>query len=185
MRFVYDEEKAAHAAAHLLERAGGRMPLLSLMKLLYLADRQALVETGYTITGARMVAMPYGPVLSEVYEAASQGTDRESAWALHVTAAANHVVELRQPAGDALSEYERGVLDQVFERWGRLDRWDLVRFTHELPEWQDPAGSSLAIDPVEILRHEGFSEGTIRHLVAQAEAVRGFRRVVGGGYRAE
>lgn len=179
MRFVYDEERAAQAAAFLLQRAGGQMYLLTLMKLLYLADRESLVETGYTITGAKMVAMPYGPVLSEVYEAASQGTDRESPWSLHVGAIAGHKVELRMGAGDALSDYDREVLSRVFDRWGHWDRWELVRFTHGLPEWHDPSGSSVPIDPAEILRAEGFDDATVRQTVQDAEAVLALRRRAG------
>ena len=39
-----------------------------LIKLLYLADRKALLESGYTITGDGMVSMPLGPVLSTIYD---------------------------------------------------------------------------------------------------------------------
>ena len=46
MRFVFDERRAAQAAARLLDKHGGTMPWLKLVKLLYLADRAALVEGG-------------------------------------------------------------------------------------------------------------------------------------------
>lgn len=39
------------------------MSYLRMLKLLYLADRESLKETGHTITGDRVVAMEHGPVL--------------------------------------------------------------------------------------------------------------------------
>ncbi|MGE0134681.1 MAG: hypothetical protein AB7L91_10365 [Dehalococcoidia bacterium] len=46
MQFVFDERRAAQAAAQLLELRGGRMPYMKLIKLLYWADRESLIETG-------------------------------------------------------------------------------------------------------------------------------------------
>lgn len=57
LRFVYNEEKAAQAAAFLLREAGGSMDYRELLNLLYLADRQSLIETGAPITGDEMVNM--------------------------------------------------------------------------------------------------------------------------------
>lgn len=61
---LFDERKAAQAAAFLLHKAGGRLPLLKLMKLLYLSERESLQKYGDTITGDTFVSMPNGPVLS-------------------------------------------------------------------------------------------------------------------------
>lgn len=69
MRWIYNPLKAAQAAAHLLQLHHGSMNVMVLVKLLYLADRQALVESGYPITCAAMVSMPHGPVLSQIYDA--------------------------------------------------------------------------------------------------------------------
>ena len=68
MRFCFDEEKTAQAAAYLLWKFGRRHNVMALMKLLYLADRKALIERGHPITGDHMVSMPHGPVLSETLE---------------------------------------------------------------------------------------------------------------------
>src|SRR5258708_4715070 len=45
-----------------------RMNSMRLLKLLYIADRETLRETGRPITGGAVVAMERGPVLEEVYE---------------------------------------------------------------------------------------------------------------------
>jgi uncharacterized phage-associated protein len=154
--FVFKEEKAAEAAGHLLRLAGGRMKYLKLIKLLYLADRRCLIETGFTITGDRMVSMDHGPVLSEIYDRVKHDGG-EGPW---------HQTEARQgywaralkapPDEGALSDYEIDVLEAVYREFGGWGQWHLVDWMHEhLPEWQDPAGSSAPIDPTTILEHEG------------------------------
>jgi hypothetical protein len=58
VRFRFNERKAAQAAAYLLAKRGGRMDYRKLLALLYLADRQKLVERGHTITGDAFVNVP-------------------------------------------------------------------------------------------------------------------------------
>ncbi len=55
MRF--NERKATQAAAYLLQMRGGTMSYMKLIKLLYLADRAALVRFGRPITTDRYVSM--------------------------------------------------------------------------------------------------------------------------------
>ena len=52
---LFDERKTAQAAALLLFKAGGRLPLLKLMKLIYLSERLPLQRYGDSITGDQFV----------------------------------------------------------------------------------------------------------------------------------
>jgi hypothetical protein len=54
------EVKATQAAARLLQNRGGRMKFLKLIKLLYLADREALSRSGRPITTDSYVSMDNG-----------------------------------------------------------------------------------------------------------------------------
>ena len=58
MKLVFNERKAAQAAAYLLRKHGTPMHAHHLMFMLYMADRQSLIENGYTITGDQMVMVP-------------------------------------------------------------------------------------------------------------------------------
>lgn len=60
----YREDKATQTAARLLSHAGGRLPVLKLMKLLYLAERRAIVEYGRPMVFDSYCSMPHGPVMS-------------------------------------------------------------------------------------------------------------------------
>lgn len=171
MRFAFDEERAAEAATRLLALAGGELPHLTLIKLLYLADRQALIEYGQPITGDKMVSMEHGPVLSAVLDRLN-GVRRDGPWASSVSAPADYTVHaLRAPQHNGpLSNNEIAILGAIYDRWGGMDKWDLVAACHQLPEWRDPDGSSLPIDPVTILRSTGKSDEEIEVLVDDAEA---------------
>jgi uncharacterized phage-associated protein len=67
MKLLFNEAKATQAAARLLKLRGGSMSYIKLMKLLYLADREALIRWGRPITTDRYVSMDNGPVLSRIY----------------------------------------------------------------------------------------------------------------------
>jgi hypothetical protein len=58
IKFVFNEKKAAQAAAYLLKLHGGKMDYRKLLTLLYLADRKLLAERGRTITGDEFVNAP-------------------------------------------------------------------------------------------------------------------------------
>ena len=160
MNFQFNLTKSVHAMAYLCARLA-RVDKAKLMKLLYLADREALLRWGRPISTDRYVSMDRGPVLSRVLDLATDGEDpgTPSIWALSITEPSNYEVELKAEAGDdELSEAEIQVLDKVFAEHGTKSRWDLVKLTHTLPEWIDPHGSAIAITYRDILKAGGKSE---------------------------
>jgi uncharacterized phage-associated protein len=174
IRFPFRERKAAQATAYLLKRHGNRMYYLALIKLLYLADRTALIERGLPITGDRLVSMNKGPVLSMIYDLLSwepePGGDGE-AWREYISAPASWRVrgQKDEPEADELSDYEISILDKIDDEYGSLPRFTLSAITHELPEWENPHGSSRVIDPADILRHVGKSPQEIAEVADEAE----------------
>ena len=143
-----------------------------LIKLLYLADRQSLVQMGHPITGDWMVSMPHGPVLSRVYDFVNMGKPEEpTAWFEYISEPRNYDVSCIKdaPETDELSRYEIGVLDSVHEKYGRMDKFALRDLTHTLPEWRDPKGSSLSIAPEDILRAADKSDADIQRIARDAE----------------
>lgn len=175
MRFVFDDRKTAQAASYLVSLNGGRLNYMVLVKLLYLSDRQALIETGAPITGDRMVAMPHGPVLSCTYDLINMGApehEESSPWYEYLTEPSGYEVRAKKDAEtDELSAYEIGVLEQTFQRFGRMNKWTLRDYTHTLPEWSDPQGASFPIDPVDILRSAGCADSEVAEIVREAEEI--------------
>ena len=167
MRFLFDEARTAQAAACLVSLNGGRMNYMVLIKLLYLSDRQSLIETGLPITGDRMVSMPHGPVLSATLDLIKEPEPEpgiHSPWHEYLlTRPAPREVKLKlsDPDEDELSRYHLKVLKGVYCEFGKKGKYELRDWTHQLPEWEDPKGSSRTIDPRRILEKAGVPRSRI------------------------
>ena len=170
----FNERRATEAAARLLKLRGGRMKYLKLIKLLYFLDREALLQWGRPVTTDRYVSMDNGPVVSRIYELirdeTAPGTD--SVWRHHISAPVDWDVTLiAEPEPVELSRAEEGLIDEIFGKYGKMSRWDLVRMSHDLPEWQDPHGRAIPIDYEDILRAGNKSAGEIAAIEAELESL--------------
>lgn len=180
MPLRYHEERATQAAAYLLKRRGGTMSYMKLLKLLYYADRIALLELGRPITFDQYYSMDHGPVLSRTCDLITSEPDYRtpSYWHRYIAKPANYEVSLieEDPPRNQLSSAEEAVLDRVFDGYGHLSRWAVRDSTHDLPEWKDPAGSSIPILYRDILTAAGFSveeaKAAEADLAAEAELQR-------------
>lgn len=170
MRRRFREDKATQAAARLLTLRGGGMSHLKLIKLLYLIERESLTRFGAPFTYDSYVSMPHGPVLSATLDRINERPMYEGGyWDQYITPKQNNEVALRDPGNtpnDQLSRAEEALIDEIFRTYGHLGRWDLVKLTHDLPEWADPHGSSLPIDPADILLSEGYTEEDVVEMQA-------------------
>ena len=176
MRFVFDERKAAQAASILLERAGGSMDYLKLIKLLYLADRAALIETESPITDDHYASMKHGPTPCQVLELILQEHPREdSIWHRYVRRQYFDALLCGRVESEQLSESNVDLLNDTYETYGKLRPSQVVSQTQALPEWQDPGVTSIPIDPADILRYAGYSEYAIELATDNAEAIYLFR----------
>jgi uncharacterized phage-associated protein len=159
---LFDEDRAAQAAAYLLQRAGEPLTVLKLMKLLYLAERRSLQLHAVPLVGDVPVAMQHGPVLSrtlDLINGSAAGTT--GAWdALIAERGPNHEVTLRDGAQafGALSRADLRVLDETWQQFGGMLPWDLVRHCHRnLPEWESPGYGAIEIPVHRIFRAFGLS----------------------------
>ena len=173
MTIRYKEEKATQAAISLLNLDGGQMNHMKLIKLLYLADRLALIQWGRPITFDGYVSMPHGPVLSFTLDLINSqpDTNETTYWHRYISERNAHQVSvLSVSPNDQLSRAEEELLAQVYSEFGHLSQWDLRDYTHKLPEWHDPKGSSHPIDIREILLSGGHSEEDIQEIIDALEA---------------
>jgi uncharacterized phage-associated protein len=173
IQFRFDEQKAVAAATWFIQRAKGEMNYLALMKLLYLADREALVRFGHPITGDRVVAMKNGPVLSRIFDFVSQKKQNlpKSLWHSFIPRPMPFVFTVKLEKGaqiEALSKGEIALLDEIFSKFCGMTEWDLVEFTHQLPEWKKPKGKSAPISFEEVLKAAGASAKDIAAIAENA-----------------
>lgn len=166
---MFSEPRVAEMAAFFLAKLGGRAKYLKLIKLLYLAEREAMAKWGDSISGDNFVSMPHGPVLSQTYDLIKGSVER-GAWDHLIKDEADYMVSLRQPIDlddlDELSRSEIAILQSIYEQYGHMGQYDLRDYTHDhCAEWEDPKGSSIPIPVERIFAAMGKSVNQIEQLV--------------------
>ena len=174
MQNLFSEKKAAQVAAYFLYRAGGRMPILKLMKLLYLAERSSYQKFGEPIIGDKLVSMDHGPVLSLTYQHINgELRSEEGGWDTWVSDRENHDVSLqdpsciRTPEADLLElcDDDLDVLAETWKTFGHMTKWQIRDYTHDhCPEWKDPHGSMIPMDLHDLFKALEFSDEQAREL---------------------
>jgi hypothetical protein len=176
MEYPFDIEKAVAATGYLISKAGGEINVFFLLKTLYLADRIAISEARMPVVGDRYVSMDKGPVPSRVYDyiKGTGGSTDGAFWQKFFTGRQNHKITLKCPVDvDRLSEWELELLDKAFEMTSSVPSYRLAEWTHQVfPEWTDPKGSSIPIDPKQILRLSNKTEEEIQEIEDEVESVR-------------
>src|SRR5438874_6518562 len=145
LRFHFD--RTMQASAYLLRLDGKRMGYLRLLKLLYIADREWLAETGGSITGDRAFAMKNGPVLSSVDDLIKGHGSRAGEWDDHIHTEGYAVELVADPGRGELSKGIVEKLAEVTERYRHIDDWELSERTHEFPEWANHYGGDASPIP--------------------------------------
>lgn len=140
IRFDFSPTKSLQAMGYLVGRLGG-IDKVALTKLLYIADRDHFLSSGYPITGDRQYAMPRGPVPSdslsllngEFWDSNNHDVGdyfEQNRYRLTVT---------QDPGICQLTQPEVTTLNEVLEKYGDLAKktWLLVKATHEFPEYKE------------------------------------------------
>jgi uncharacterized phage-associated protein len=171
---------AAQVAAFFIYKAGGKLTILKLIKLMYLAERLSLERYGEPITGDRLVSMPHGPALSITLNHINGFIESSpGGWDEWISDRENKEVSLTNPSMIespeasllALSDTDLEVLNEIWDRFGRLSTTDLYDYAHSsaIPEWVDPNGSSHPITYQELFRALGFSREKSEELIDKLE----------------
>ncbi|WP_303982137.1 Panacea domain-containing protein [Dongia mobilis] len=157
----YSARKSAQAAAFFAKMQGGAINILKLIKLLYLSDRESLQRYDMPILWDKFVAMPQGPVDSLTLNYVNGFVRDSDGWAEYVTDRKNHKIglvrhDLVEDDLDELSDAEIGIFHDVWQKFGSMDQFELVDYTHKhCPEWEDPHGSSNPIPYDRVLKFLG------------------------------
>lgn len=109
-------------------------------KLLWLADRYHLRQTGRTITGDAYYAMPHGLVPSDAKSVLDGAkTKMHTPKGYKEKYIANKGVYQYMALSDAdlkmFSDSDQEALDKVYEVYGSMDATQLSELSHQFPEW--------------------------------------------------
>jgi uncharacterized phage-associated protein len=170
---TFSPDKAVQAAAELLRTEPARqMSYLRLLKLLYLAERRSLKESGAPILGGKFVAMKNGPLHSEVYDLIKGDHPQQARWAEHIRKQGYHVQLEQDPGVKQLSRFEIQILREVADHWKDQDDWELAESTHSFPEWRKNyvEGTSRVIPLEDAFSAVGFAPADVQAAIADLTA---------------
>lgn len=176
----FNIRKAAQVAAFFARAEGGRINVLKLIKLIYLADRKHLEDFDWPILNDKYVSMAHGPVNSIAFDYINGCQLERDSWELFVTDRDHYDVgvareDISDDELDELSKAELKTLNQVWGEFGGMTKYQIRDWTHDnLPEWEDPEGSSSPIPYERILKFLGKAhaaeldaELTASHVVSE------------------
>lgn len=155
----------------LLRRNGGRLNYTKLIKLLYLADRTALIEWGFTITGDDYYALHHGPVLSRTLDLikGSGSEYAQSSWdEMFYTEGYDLKGEKTNRTTETLSEIEEQILTDIDNQYKEKSYGEMIDIVHDpdvCPEWSDPGTGSVRITLDQILSVSGIPEDEAAEIV--------------------
>jgi uncharacterized phage-associated protein len=118
---------------------------LSLIKLLFLVDKYHLIRYGRTVTNDEYWAMKIGPVGTTAKDILNFDEDFLTKTGLkyaqeNLKKVGQHVFEKGASCGidefDMLSETDIEALDFIIKKFGRMNKRDLIKYTHNYPEWK-------------------------------------------------
>jgi uncharacterized phage-associated protein len=186
MRNNLNIRKARAAAAYVVARNGGGMDLLWLVKILYAAERKALLAWERPIIGDSLCSLPMGPVVSRTYNLMNGKGPVEwvAFWEEEFKERNGNRIQRRAGAGQPdvgpLSRREITALDEAFDELAHLDAGQLIDKMHKcFPEWKDPHGGSKPIPYEEILLQSERSKADISAILEEIESVQLAHRRLG------
>ncbi len=109
-------------------------------KLLWLADRYHLRQTGRTITGDSFYALPHGVVPSD----AKNVVEHQPTHIPNDTEYCDQYIQrvgkygykaVTEPDLMVFSDSDQDALDKVLRCYGSMDQYQLERLSHNFPEW--------------------------------------------------
>ncbi|WP_167492289.1 Panacea domain-containing protein [Leptospira dzoumogneensis] len=130
------------------------MEIIRLIKMLYFADREALKEYNFPITGDSFASLPYGPIVSKTYNNIKKNVELPSLFNDYLIREDRWIQLKKEKAIKKLSEAEIEILDEVFHKYIHYTVAQLIDYCHNsslVPEWRDPGSSSIPIDIEDLL----------------------------------
>ncbi len=148
--YGYKERKAAQVAAFFALKSGGTINVLKLTKLLYLSERESMSSFDEPMFYDRLVSMDFGPVTSITLNLINKNIENKH-WSTFLGQRVDMDIEVTRDLDltklDDLSRADLLILNNLWNKFGHFDRFELAKWTHDnCPEWRNPNGSSLPIE---------------------------------------
>jgi uncharacterized phage-associated protein len=177
MFVAFDIDRCVESAGVLFSTTETKMMgRLRLLKLLYLANRKSLKETGDPIVDDDAIAMKYGPVLSHTYDLI-KGTNLDAkvraAWNEHFKVVDWIQIQmLNDPGTDHLSDYDVATLIEIAFQYKDVEDDDLSELTHTFDEYKWHWDGKHNMEPIperDLLRGVGYTPEKTNEILEEAK----------------
>lgn len=170
--------KLKAATLYIIEKSGGEIDYIHLFKILYFAEREHLAKYGTHLVKDVFCALPKGPVPTFLYDAVKVTSGQHSQTDdLNIIASSiaqgdgegNFWVKSQEkPDMDELSKADIKILDEMIQRYLKVDYRDLSKESHDTA-WQEAWSKKTAapLDEFSIAKAGGASEGFIEYMKEQ------------------
>lgn len=178
----YKTRKAAQVAAFFALKEGGSINVLKLAKLLYIGDREHLARYDLPILFDTFVSMDHGPVTSKTLDYVNGYQEDRANWDSFVSDREGYCVGISKSGLtvedlDELSDAEIATLEDIWEQFGGMDRYEVRDWTHQhCGEWEDPQGSSAKIPYERVLKFLGKQHSS--EIAQEIEVARGIEEAL-------
>jgi len=133
-------ETLIQTISFLIEQKKGKLDKLSLLKLIFFADKYHIMKYARSITNDTYYAMKYGPVASNVKNILDfdfLGEDEKKYIERYLMKNGNQIdIKEKFEKYNMLSETDKEALQFAYENFGKYKTFDLVDITHQFYEWK-------------------------------------------------
>lgn len=164
--YTFDIRQATEAMVYLLSLNSGKMNYMKAIKILYLSDRKSLLNGHDSITTDSYKSLNFGPVTDCIYDCIKHGSS--DLWNTYIEKQGYNIVQIDDIEYEMLSIADRETIQHVNDEFRDLNQFELADYCHEnLPEWENPYGSSIPIN-IESIIESGISSPDQRKSVLES-----------------
>lgn len=138
----FNYKKAVQALNLLAIKEGGTLNKMKAIKLVWLSDRLHLLNHGRTITGDSYFAMKHGPVPSYTRDFLESNNWSLADEELKFSQEYFKIIDkysfqtIKSFDSSVFSNSDILVLEEVYNKYGKFDQYQLRDISHEFPEWK-------------------------------------------------
>ena len=138
MKDIFDFKRTLASVAYILNKENGTMSYSRLLSLMYIAERDFLLEKGYSLTGDTIYISNEGPVLTFISRLLRGDDTQAYLWEEFLEtdmSSPNRIVSLiRDPGNSFLSRAKIRIIDAVYSRVGAFSEEELKQYIFSLEE---------------------------------------------------
>lgn len=129
----FESKKAAQAAAYFALRSNGKIEKLKLIKLLYLAEREAMAELDHPMFYDEFYSLKDGPICSSALNGINGAIDINT-WREYLNRNRNVIIpnhKMTRDDFDEISNAELRILESLWDKFATCTSAQIRRYTHD------------------------------------------------------